>query len=125
MDYRDDTNSSDPMTYRKAEDKDKDAINELAVSSGFHPPNIGICFVAEDNGKIVGYVNSGIVGFVESIVSKNPISSVRLFSMAEGAIQQTGIKPVFAGVINETAGKELEKFGYEELKNTKFYIRNK
>lgn len=114
------------MTFRLAAESDQEKINSLCDEKSLPHPILNICFIAEsEDGQLVGYVNAGFVGFMESFVSDNAMSAHTLFAMMEGALKSHKIAPVFAGVINPDAGELLVRLGYEEIKDSKFYLRRK
>jgi hypothetical protein len=87
-------------------------------------PTVGVCFVAEQDGKVVGFVNGGLVGYVETIVSENPLTANTLFAMMEGNLLSNTTASILAGVSNGEAGDILERVGYEKSKRT-FYLKRR
>lgn len=113
------------MNYRLATEADLPQIKELCERNSVSVPLINWCFVAEDDDKIIGYVNAGVVGFIESFVTENSVAGLRLFSMIDGVLRINQVNPTIAGVINPEAGKELVKLGFEKINNPEFYVRRK
>jgi len=112
------------MIYRLATEADAPAINKFCDEHNLPHPILAICFLAEtDTGELIAYANAGFVGFIESFGADNPLAGHRLYDMIQGAIAVKMAGPVFAGVINPEAGKLLERLGYEEVKNTRFYMK--
>jgi hypothetical protein len=112
------------VNYRLAEEGDYQQIFDLAQKHGIAKPSVGICFVAEDNGVIIGFINGGQVGFIESIVSESPISASVLHAYMEGALLAGTKSSILAGIINPVLGSILERFGYEKI-NQDFYIKKR
>lgn len=112
------------MKYRIGRETDKAAILEYAKLKGIDPPNFAICFMAEsDEGKVVGYVNAGLVNLLDSFACDSPVASLYLIAMVEGAIAIQGLPTTFAGTISDKAGDILLRLGYVEIKNTRFFIK--
>jgi len=97
-------------------------INDLAHKANIPPPVIGTCFVAEDESGVIGYVNGGVVGFIESIVSDNSIATLRMFSVMEGSLMTAVSSPIFASVVNAEAGELLKRAGFKKQHN-EFYMK--
>jgi len=109
------------MKIRPFTEADREAVKELAFGANIQEPTIGTCYVAERDGRIVGYVNGGVIGFIESIVTEESIAGMRLFSAMEGLLMASN-SPIFASVINDKAGELLQRAGFKEQSNT-FYMK--
>lgn len=114
------------MTYRLAEEADFPRVEEFCSKHNLPKPILMVCFIAEtDAGEIVAYANGGWVGFIESFGTDDPMAGHTLYAMLEGALKASKISPVFAGVINPKAGEMLARLGYDEVTDTKFYLKRK
>lgn len=112
------------MTYRLATPQDEPEIWALCKERGIATPNIAVCFVAVENGKVRGFINGGTLNFIESIVAETSISALHLHGMLEAAFLVTTQCSILAGVTNPAAGKILERQGYEHI-NQEFYIKKR
>ena len=111
-----DKTKENTMKIRLATQEDLPRIKELAFKSNIAEPKIGTCFVAERDGEVLGYINGGVIGFIESIVSDEPIAMMRLFSAMEGLLMSSNT-PIFASVVNDEAGELLKRAGFNEQFN--------
>lgn len=111
------------MKYRIGKKEDIPQILALAKKHGIPPPNLNNCFVAEQNGNIIGYANGGQVNYIDSFVAENSIAGLYLMAMLEGVVAAQGLPTSFAGTINDKAGDLLLRLGYEEVKNTRFFVK--
>lgn len=113
------------MNFRVSTPDDLPQIWALCEKYDVGKPSVGICFVAEENGEIRGFVNGGQVGYIESIVSESPTGMAVLFSMLEGALLANTASSILSGVVNPIAGQMLERHGFSEIKDQKFYIKKR
>lgn len=104
------------MTYRLAKTEDIPQINALCEKHGLDHPAFGMCFVAEDEGKVVGYCNALAVSLVDA-ASDNPLAVRPLFDMVQGGLTASGVK--FMGAITRQPRIEtiLCKLGMKKVKD--------
>ena len=113
------------MNYRIATQDDYPQIWALCEKYEVSKPSVGICFIAEENGEIKGFVNGGQIGYIETIVSESPTGMAVLFSMLEGALLANTSSSIMAGVVNPIAGQMLERHGFDEIQEQKFFIKKR
>jgi hypothetical protein len=110
-------------SFREARKDEYDILKILAESKGVGAPNIGACFVLEEDGDIRGFVNGGVVGLVETLVADTPQAAGRLFSMMEGSLLTAlPMSQHYAIVTNPAAGDLLKSQGWEKVQ-AEFYIK--
>lgn len=111
--------------FRQSRPDELDEINALAVSKGIAKPAVGLCFVCEEDGVIRGFVNGGVVGLVETIVSDSPQLTGRLFSMMEGSLL-TALPDTlhYAMVYNPAVGDLLKSQGWEKV-HAEFFVKRR
>jgi hypothetical protein len=113
------------VNYRLAVEGDYQQIFDLAQKHGIVKPTVGICFVAEEDGVITGFVNGGQVGYFESIASDTSIGATVLFSLLYGALLANTASSILAGVTNPIAGQMLEKYGFNKIQEQTFYLKKR
>ena len=113
------------MNYRVSVDQDLPQVWALCEKHGVAKPSTGIMFVAEEGGIIKGFINGGQIGYIETVVSEAPIGMAILFAFLEGALLATTTSSIMAGVVNETAGGILERHGFNDIKDQKFYLKKR
>jgi len=109
------------MTYRLAKEQDVPQIRELCEREKFLFPNLQLCFVAENEGKIVGFVNMALEPMIDVLISDNPISGVRLMDMVIGSCYMH--KRVLCQTRTEAVVKQAEKYGFTNLGNMNVLIK--
>ena len=78
------------MKYRPAKNSDAEGIRKLCEQEKLAFPLVELCFVAEEDGEIIGFVNIANMPILDTMICKNGVSAVRLFDMAIGALSVTG-----------------------------------
>lgn len=102
-----------------------DILEEMAIRRGVPKPTFGGCFVMEEDGKIGGFVNGGMVGFVETIVAESPQIAARLFSAMEGSLMTAAPDTAhFATVTNPKVHDMLLSQGWEKV-NAEIFIKRR
>ena len=101
------------MKIRLATIQDKERIEELFERNGVGKPTLANCFVAEDNGEIIGAVNSVPVSVLE-MACESPVASRRLYDTMMG--YSTG-SHVICYTKNEQVREMLTQMNWIEFHN--------
>jgi len=109
------------MTYRLARTDDVPQIEELCKKEGLEFPNLKLCFVAEHEKKIVGFINMAIEAVIDTLISENPISAVRLTDMMIGACSIHN--RVICYTKRDSVAREAEKYGFKNIGTTTVLIK--
>lgn len=110
------------MKYRLATVDDVKQIEELFSRSGVGHPRLEFCFVAEENGKIIGAINAVQLHALE-MACENTTASKRLFDMMNGAMVSSG-KKMIAYTHHSFVGRLLEYVGFiRHLENITIYTK--
>ena len=109
------------MIYRRAQERDIEQITELCKREGLQSPNLQVCFVAENEGKIVGFINMALEPEIDVVVADNQIAAVRLIDMMMGACSIH--RRVVCHTEKESVVKLMERFGFRNLGSTNVLIK--
>lgn len=109
------------MNYRRAVEADVEQIKSLCDKEGLRYPNFQVCFVAENDGKVVGFVNMALEPEIDVVIADNQISAVRLIDMMMGACSIH--KRVICHTKKESVAKLAEKFGFSNIGSMNVLIK--
>src|SRR3990167_4575914 len=101
------------MKYRLGRTDDIPQIEELCKKQNLPTPTLQLCFVADDEGKIVGFISLSIEAVIDCLISENPVSAVRLMDMMMGAC--TGHKRVICQTKRENVVESAKRYGFHDL----------
>lgn len=103
------------MRYRLATPADIEAINKLCENKGLERPTLGYCMVAEDGGKIIGYVNAMVVPMIDT-VCENPIASKSLHDKFSGYLIGLGFNSEWMFTRKPEVESVAKKYGFIQLR---------
>ena len=101
------------MIYRLAKIEDVEQIDALCKRESIAIPIGGTTIVAENDGKIVGFVNFEPITLVCGFVSDNPLSFNVLYEKMETAIEIFGAKRVMLFPKNKGVEGLANKKGFK------------
>lgn len=82
------------MIYRLAKIEDVEQIDALCKRENLALPQDGTTYVADDNGKIIGFISFTPIHFVNCFVSDSAIASNVLYEKMSSVLEAVGAKRV-------------------------------
>lgn len=102
------------VNYRLAKVEDATQIDALCKREGLATPCSGTIYVAEDNGKVVGFISFAPVHLVDCFVSDSAIASNVLYEKMASVLEAVGAKRIVMVSQSIDAEDFAEKKGFHK-----------
>lgn len=112
------------MNYRIAKDEDWKWIDSLCAKEKIEtPPKEGLCFVAEDEEGIQGFIHALTVPMIDGFVSAVPLVTNVLYEKMITGLQIMGGKEIWMLPANEEIKHLASKKGWSVMKDRQIIMR--
>jgi len=82
------------MNYRIYERQDQQQVEALCRKYHIALPFDSVVYVAEQDGKIIGIAGIMVEGWIEPLISENPVASVKLYKRTIKELELLGFNKV-------------------------------
>ena len=111
------------MNYRPAIKSDIDKIDILCAKENIATPKKGLCFVAEEDGKIIGFINAEARMIIEPMICHDPRVTNVLFNAMQCHLAANGVEEVYLTPHTDKLATEGEKVGFTIIDKGMFLLK--
>lgn len=102
------------MNYRLYEARDKQQVEKLCKKHNIDLPVDSVIYVAENEGNVVGIAGIMVEGWIEPLISENPVSSVKLYERTIKELKLLGFRRVRI-ICDQKFEKLYNKVGFKKI----------
>src|ERR1043165_9091799 len=111
------------MNYRFAKPEDQKWIDALCARENIETPKDGLCFVAEDEEGVQGFIHAVTVPMIDGFVSAVPMASAVLYEKMITALQMLGHKQAWMLPANEEIKHLASKKDWQIMRDREIIMR--
>ena len=111
------------MNFRLATEKDTPTIDAMWEREGLETPQSGLCFVAENEDGIQGFIHAATTAVIDGFISDVPLATSTLYEKMITALEVTGHKSIWMLPSNPEIQNLALRKNFKIIKNREIVMR--